>query len=188
MRRFESLRASDADRDAVTDRLREAAGEGRLEPEELEERVHAALRARTYGELGRLVADLPSDRETAWPGPPSRGGAYAIRAPWRGTGGGDHGCRRRDCHDRAARVGSRDPGCDLVDCLRSLFACLPSFAAGRRLGFGLASRGHRAPRPPGEGDGILVAAGAETPRVSRARPPRPLMAASLAVRRCRAKA
>jgi Flp pilus assembly protein TadB len=59
MRRHDSLRASDADRDAVTDRLREAAGEGRLEPEELEQRVDAALRARTYGELGWLVADLP---------------------------------------------------------------------------------------------------------------------------------
>jgi Flp pilus assembly protein TadB len=61
MRRYESLRASDADRDRVTDRLREAAGEGRLEPDELEERVAAALRSRTYGELGRLVADLPRD-------------------------------------------------------------------------------------------------------------------------------
>jgi Flp pilus assembly protein TadB len=66
MRRYESLRASDADRDAVTDRLREAAGEGRLEPEELEQRVDAALRARTYGELGRLVADLPGGREVPW--------------------------------------------------------------------------------------------------------------------------
>jgi Domain of unknown function (DUF1707) len=66
MRRNESLRASDADRDEVTDRLREAAGEGRLEPEELEERVGAALRARTYGELGRLVADLPRDGDGPW--------------------------------------------------------------------------------------------------------------------------
>jgi Flp pilus assembly protein TadB len=66
MRRYESLRASDADRDAVTDRLREAAGEGRLEPEELEERVDAALRARTYGELTRLVADLPRKSTTPW--------------------------------------------------------------------------------------------------------------------------
>jgi Domain of unknown function (DUF1707) len=66
MRRYESLRASDADRDEVTDRLRDAAGEGRLEPEELEERVAAALRARTYGELGRLVADLPRDGEGQW--------------------------------------------------------------------------------------------------------------------------
>jgi hypothetical protein len=66
MRRYESLRASDADRDEVTDRLRDAAGEGRLEPEELEERVAAALRARTYGELGRLVADLPRDGDGPW--------------------------------------------------------------------------------------------------------------------------
>jgi Flp pilus assembly protein TadB len=59
MRRHDSLRASDADRDAVIDRLREAAGEGRLEPDELEQRVDGALRARTYGELARLLADLP---------------------------------------------------------------------------------------------------------------------------------
>jgi hypothetical protein len=59
MSRYASLRASDADRDAVVERLREAAGEGRLEPDELEERVGSALRARTYGQLARLVADLP---------------------------------------------------------------------------------------------------------------------------------
>jgi hypothetical protein len=57
-----SLRASDADRDAVAERLRGAAVEGRLEPDELEERLHAALRARTYGELHRLLADLPAKR------------------------------------------------------------------------------------------------------------------------------
>jgi len=55
-----SLRASDADRDAVAERLRQAAVEGRLEPHELEERLHAALRARTYGELDRLLVDLPA--------------------------------------------------------------------------------------------------------------------------------
>jgi hypothetical protein len=66
MSRYELLRASDADRDTVTDRLRKAAGEGRLEPEELEQRVDAALRARTYGELERLVVDLPRRRDTPW--------------------------------------------------------------------------------------------------------------------------
>lgn len=55
-----SLRASDADREAVAERLRHAAVEGRLEPEELEDRLHAALRARTYGDLERLLADLPT--------------------------------------------------------------------------------------------------------------------------------
>jgi hypothetical protein len=66
MSRYHSLRASDADRDAVTERLREAAGEGRLEPDELEERVESALRARTYGELARLLADLPRPPDTPW--------------------------------------------------------------------------------------------------------------------------
>src|ERR1044071_8682637 len=59
MPRSASLRASDADRDAVADRLHRAAVEGRIEPEELEERLHRALRARTYGDLRRLTADLP---------------------------------------------------------------------------------------------------------------------------------
>jgi hypothetical protein len=55
-----SLRASDADREAAAERLRHAAGEGRLEPDELEERLHAALRARTYGDVQRLLNDLPA--------------------------------------------------------------------------------------------------------------------------------
>ena len=60
-----SLRASDADRDAVAERLRQAAVEGRLEPDELEERLHAALRARTYGDLQRLLTDVPA-KPLAW--------------------------------------------------------------------------------------------------------------------------
>jgi Domain of unknown function (DUF1707) len=59
MARHSSLRAADADRDAVADRLRRATLEGRLEPDELEERLDAAFRARTYGELDALVRDLP---------------------------------------------------------------------------------------------------------------------------------
>jgi hypothetical protein len=55
-----SLRASDADREQVADRLRHAATEGRLLPDELDERLGAAFAARTYGELDVLLADLPS--------------------------------------------------------------------------------------------------------------------------------
>jgi Domain of unknown function (DUF1707) len=80
MSRYDSLRASDADRDAVTERLREAAGEGRLEPDELEERVGSALRARTYGELARLVADLPRRPNTPWRRPGGRTRAAARSA------------------------------------------------------------------------------------------------------------
>jgi uncharacterized protein DUF1707 len=69
MARQTSLRASDADRERVVDRLRQAASEGRLDPDELEQRVHVALRSRTYGELQRLLADLPSGvRERRRPG------------------------------------------------------------------------------------------------------------------------
>jgi hypothetical protein len=53
------LRASDADRDQVAERLRNAATEGRIGFDELEERLTAALAARTYGELEAVVADLP---------------------------------------------------------------------------------------------------------------------------------
>jgi hypothetical protein len=60
MARHSSLRASDADRDAVAERLRQAAVEGRLEPDELEERLHTALRARTYGDLSTVLSDLPA--------------------------------------------------------------------------------------------------------------------------------
>jgi hypothetical protein len=54
------LRVSDADRDRVADRLRAAAGEGRLTADELEERVERALSARTDAELEPLVSDLPA--------------------------------------------------------------------------------------------------------------------------------
>ncbi|MFF7732262.1 DUF1707 domain-containing protein [Streptomyces sp. NPDC007984] len=54
------VRASYADRDRVVDVLRVAAGEGRLTLEELEERLEAALSARTVGELAALTADLPA--------------------------------------------------------------------------------------------------------------------------------
>ena len=60
MARSSSLRASDADRDAVAERLRQAAVEGRLDPDELEQRLHTALRAKTYGDLDRLLRDLPA--------------------------------------------------------------------------------------------------------------------------------
>ncbi|MFJ5215729.1 DUF1707 domain-containing protein [Streptomyces sp. NPDC088354] len=53
------LRASHADRDRVVDLLRIAAGDGLLTAEELDERLEAALSARTVSELAPLTADLP---------------------------------------------------------------------------------------------------------------------------------
>ncbi len=57
--RDRSVRASDADRDRTTEVLREQAGLGRLEPDELEERLEAALSAKTLADLDALIADLP---------------------------------------------------------------------------------------------------------------------------------
>jgi len=54
------LRASHQDRDKIVEVLREAAGDGRLNAEELDERLEAALTAKTYGELSVLVTDLPA--------------------------------------------------------------------------------------------------------------------------------
>ena len=53
------LRASHEDRDRVVEILRVAAGDGRLTAAELDERLGAALTARTSGELAALTADLP---------------------------------------------------------------------------------------------------------------------------------
>ncbi|MFI6420303.1 DUF1707 domain-containing protein [Streptomyces sp. NPDC050842] len=54
------LRASHEDRDRTVDVLRVAAGDGRLTLDELDERLEAALSARTLGELAALTVDLPS--------------------------------------------------------------------------------------------------------------------------------
>jgi hypothetical protein len=58
-REMPELRASHEDREKVAEVLRVAAGDGRLTAAELDERLEAALTARTSGELSVLTADLP---------------------------------------------------------------------------------------------------------------------------------
>ncbi len=67
------LRASHEDRDRVVELLRVSAGDGRLTGDELDERLELAMTARTYGELAKLVADLPADGSVA--------SAPALQAP-----------------------------------------------------------------------------------------------------------
>jgi hypothetical protein len=67
------LRASHEDRDRVVELLRVSAGDGRLTADELDERLELAMTARTYGELAKLVADLPADGSVA--------SAPALQAP-----------------------------------------------------------------------------------------------------------
>lgn len=53
------LRVSDADRDQITERLREAAGQGRITMDELDTRLDATYSAKTYAELAVITRDLP---------------------------------------------------------------------------------------------------------------------------------
>jgi DNA-binding PadR family transcriptional regulator len=63
------IRISDHDREHATAQLSDHFAEGRLTREELDERITAALNARTAGDLRRVMADLPE------PGP--------ALPPWR---------------------------------------------------------------------------------------------------------
>ncbi len=53
------LRISDDDRHKVAEVLRQAAGEGRIDLDELDQRLEATYAAKTYGELVPLTVDLP---------------------------------------------------------------------------------------------------------------------------------
>ena len=74
----DQIRVSDADRERVTARLRDHYAEGRLTDSELDERVSAALSAKTFGDLRPLMADLPvPPQQPAQPPRPQWGGP-----PW----------------------------------------------------------------------------------------------------------
>ncbi|MEU4083817.1 DUF1707 SHOCT-like domain-containing protein [Streptomyces aureus] len=78
------LRASDADRDRITDILREALAEGRLTPEEHAERVEGVLATKTVGQLDGFVRDLPAAHtgraSSAYVSAPNRPAQGAIPA------------------------------------------------------------------------------------------------------------
>jgi hypothetical protein len=57
--RAATMRTSDAERQRVADFLRDACGEGRLTPEELEDRLDRLFSGGTVGAIAVLVHDLP---------------------------------------------------------------------------------------------------------------------------------
>jgi hypothetical protein len=65
------LRASDADREGVAAALRRHHLDGRLDTDELQDRLGRCYAAQTGGDLAALLADLPRDE----PAPPRRGAA-----------------------------------------------------------------------------------------------------------------
>jgi hypothetical protein len=74
----DQIRTSDADRERVTARLRDHYAEGRLTRDELDERITAALNAKTFGDLRRVLADLPEPRPVA----PERGQLLTAGRPY----------------------------------------------------------------------------------------------------------
>jgi hypothetical protein len=74
-----AMRVGDTERDAVAQRLQQAFAERRLDDDEFDERMRAALTARTSADLDKLTADLPAGASAAaTPArpatPPSKGG------------------------------------------------------------------------------------------------------------------
>src|ERR1700753_3521163 len=83
------MRIANSDRDRVTTQLRDYYAEGRLTSEELDERVTAALSAKTAGDLRRLMSDLPAQGAAAsGPGAPPDGAARGAGPRPVGRGGG----------------------------------------------------------------------------------------------------
>ena len=60
-----NLRAADADRERIAERLRNSHAEGRLDLTEFQERLERCYESKTLGELGELVRDLPRESEQA---------------------------------------------------------------------------------------------------------------------------
>jgi Domain of unknown function (DUF1707) len=71
------LRVGDSEREAVGEILRRQHVEGRLDTDELNERLERCLAAKTYAELDELVADLPRAEAE-----PRRAGWVPGRRPW----------------------------------------------------------------------------------------------------------
>ena len=63
--RREDLRAADVDRQFVAERLKGALDEGRLDLHEYDERLQNVYAAKTYGDLDKVLADLPGFTPTA---------------------------------------------------------------------------------------------------------------------------
>lgn len=84
----EDIRVSDADRERVAERLREHYAAGRLTSDELDERLSAALSAKTAGDLRAVMTDLPEPDPAGVAGGAGAPGAIGPQGwqtpPWRG--------------------------------------------------------------------------------------------------------
>jgi hypothetical protein len=85
----QALRIGDAERDAAAADLGEHYAAGRLTLDELNERLDAIFAAKTFGQLSKVMADLPGSGWLPWLAGPGRLTAVGLRAgPVSGTGWG----------------------------------------------------------------------------------------------------
>ncbi len=98
--RTPALRASDADRERVVEILRRAAGDGRLDLEELDQRLESAYQLRTLGELDALTRDVQVLPAPVGAGAGGDGGGVVV-AP--GPGGTRSVVSIMGGHDRSGR-------------------------------------------------------------------------------------
>lgn len=82
-----TIRASDEDRQRVVDLLAGHHVAGRLDQAEFAERMEAAYAAKTFGELGLLMRDLPRSEAAPArrPGSPADGMVRTAFASWLST-------------------------------------------------------------------------------------------------------
>ena len=73
-------RLSDAEREVVVGRLREALGEGRLDLDDFYARLDAAYAAKTHGEVVPLSSDLPTPTALPVPATPQRRAGRHLRS------------------------------------------------------------------------------------------------------------
>jgi hypothetical protein len=76
-----ALRASDVERDRAADQLRQAAGEGRLTVDELDERLTRCYAAMTVAELAELTVDVVVSAQDPVPGSPRTSRAVVKPGP-----------------------------------------------------------------------------------------------------------
>ncbi|HEX6467549.1 MAG TPA: DUF1707 domain-containing protein [Streptosporangiaceae bacterium] len=81
MTRPDDLRVGDAERTRVTEALHDHFAQGRLTRDELDERIEAALSAKTFGDLRKITRDLPGAEPLAAAGPPPATAATAAGPP-----------------------------------------------------------------------------------------------------------
>jgi len=107
-----ALRIGDAERDAAAADLGEHYAAGRLSLDELNERLDAVFSSKTFGQLTRIMADLPGTTRLPWrAGPGGWGpGGVPFDQPWartRSSMDGFQASRRQappTASDRAGRL------------------------------------------------------------------------------------